>query len=74
MAVFRACYATGWSARRDLGSKAEAIRAYVLRGGVARGRGRGGWRAGALAEPTLLDGSAPFDRLPPIDEWDWRCG
>lgn len=35
-----------------------------------------GWRAWAMAQADaadpLRDGSAPFDRLPPIEAWDWR--
>ena len=58
---------------------AEAIRAYVLAADSSPAAGAGdyaGWRAWALSEADgmdpLLDGSAPFDRLPPIEDWDWR--
>ena len=26
------------------------------------------------AMDPLLDGSAPFDRLPPLEDWAWRGG
>ncbi len=59
--------------------QAEAIRAYIAAADaapVAAGEDYVGWRAWALAEAEamdpLLDGSAPFARLPPIEDWDWR--
>lgn len=59
--------------------EAEAIRAYVLAADSSPAAGvedYAGWRDWALAEADaldpLLDGSAPFDRLPPIEEWHWR--
>lgn len=64
------------AARRQ---QAEAIRAYVLAADgspAAAGEDYAGWRSWALSEADgmdpLRDGSAPFDRLPPIEEWEWR--
>ena len=64
------------AARRQ---QAEAIRGYVLAADgstAAEAEDYAGWRAWALAEADamdpLLDNSAPFDRLPPIEAWDWR--
>jgi hypothetical protein len=64
------------AARRQ---RAEAIRANVLAADgspAAEAQDYAGWRAWALAEADaldlLLDGSAPFDRLPPIEDWTWR--
>lgn len=59
--------------------QAEAIRTYVLAADsspAAKAQDYSDWRAWALAEADaldpLLDGSAPFDRLPPIEDWEWR--
>ena len=64
------------AARRQ---QAQAIRAYVLAADSSPAAEAGdyaGWRDWALAEADaldpLLDGSVPFERLPPIDEWEWR--
>lgn len=64
------------AARRQ---RAEAIRTYVLaadRSPAAAAGDYAEWRAWALAEADgldpLLDGSAPFSRLPPIEDWTWR--
>ena len=61
--------------------QAEAVRAYVLAADgspAAQAEDYAGWRTWALAEADaldpLLDGSAPFERLPPIEAWDWRGG
>ena len=57
----------------------EAIRAYVAAADaspVAAAPDYAGWRTWALAQAEamdpLLDGSAPFARLPPIEDWTWR--
>lgn len=59
--------------------QAETIRAYIAATDASPLEGSqdyAGWRAWALAEADaldpLLDGSAPFDRLPPIEDWAWR--
>jgi hypothetical protein len=59
--------------------QAEAIRAYVLAADgspAAQAEDYAGWRVWALAEADaldpLLEGSAPFDRLPPLEDWSWR--
>ena len=59
--------------------QAERIRAYLLAADgspAAKAEDYAGWRDWALAETDaldpLLDGSAPFDRLPPIGDWHWR--
>lgn len=59
--------------------QAEAVRAYVLAADgspTAEAGDYASWRAWALAEADaldpLLDGSAPFDRLPAIEDWEWR--
>lgn len=61
--------------------QAEHIRTYVRAADAspaARGEDYAGWRAWALAEADgldpLKDGSAPFERLPPIEAWAWRGG
>ena len=61
--------------------QADAVRAYVVAADgspAASARDYAGWRAWALAEADamdpLKDGSAPFDRLPPIEDWTWRGG
>ena len=58
---------------------AEAIRSYAAAadGSTASTRDDyAAWRAWALSEADaidpLLDGSAPFDRLPPLEDWVWR--
>ncbi len=63
----------------DRRRRAEAIRAYVLAADAspaATADDYTAWRLWALGEADaidpLLDGSAPFDRLPPLDEWTWR--
>lgn len=60
-------------------SQAQAIRAYVAAADgspVAAATDYGGWRTWALSQAEamdpLLDGSAPFARLPPIEAWTWR--
>lgn len=64
------------AARRQ---QAQAIRAYILAADgspAAAGEDYAGWRAWALAEADaldpLLDGSAPFNRLPSLEDWEWR--
>lgn len=59
--------------------KAEAVRAYVRAADaspVAAAKDYAGWRDWALAAADaldpLLDGSAPFERLAPIEDWNWR--
>lgn len=59
--------------------QAEAVRTYVVaadQSPAAETEGYAGWRAWALAEADnldpLLDGSVPFGRLPPLEDWDWR--
>lgn len=59
--------------------QAETIRAYVLAADDSPAAGAedySAWRDWALAEADALDplkdGSAPFDRLPPIEDWPWR--
>lgn len=58
---------------------AEAIRDYVAAADgslAAEAEDYAGWRAWAVAEADgmdpLLDGSAPFNRLPPLEDWEWR--
>lgn len=60
-------------------SQAEAIRIYVQAADASpatTGEDYAGWRAWALeqadAMDPLMDGSAPFERLPPIEDWEWR--
>lgn len=64
------------AARRQ---RAEAIRAYVAAAEgspAADAADYAAWRTWALeqadAMDPLLDGSAPFDRLPPLAAWAWR--
>lgn len=59
--------------------RADVIRAYIIAADgspAAETEDYVGWRAWALAEAhamdPLLDGSAPFVRLPPIEDWAWR--
>lgn len=59
--------------------RAEAVRTYIAAADasdLAAGDDYAAWRAWALAEADatdpLLDGSAPFSRLPPIEDWAWR--
>lgn len=59
--------------------QAEAIRTYVTAADgspVAQSDDYAPWRAWAMeqadAMDPLRDGSAPFDRLPPIEAWEWR--
>lgn len=59
--------------------KAAAVRAYVQAAEAspaAAAKAYAGWRDWALAAADaldpLLDGSAPFERLPPIEDWAWR--
>ncbi len=59
--------------------QAEAIRAYLAaadRAPLAARPDFAAWKAWALeqaeAMDPLKDGSAPFSRLPPIEEWEWR--
>lgn len=66
-------------AQAERHSQAQAIRAYVAAADgspVAAGDDYAGWRTWALAQAEaidpLLDGSAPFARLPPIEAWTWR--
>ena len=61
--------------------QAEQIRTYVRAADASPAAAAGdyaGWRAWALAEADamdpLKDGSAPFERLPPIEAWAWRGG
>lgn len=60
-------------------AQAEAVRAYVAAAdasAAAQGEDYAGWRAWALAEADALDplkdGSTPFKRLAPIEDWTWR--
>lgn len=60
-------------------AQAQAIRAYVAAADAslaAAGDDYAGWRSWALAQAEamdpLLDGSAPFARLPPLEAWTWR--
>jgi len=66
-------------AQAERHAQAHAIRAYVAaadRSPIAGGDDYAGWRTWALAQADamdpLLDGSAPFARLPPIEDWVWR--
>ncbi|PZO37497.1 MAG: hypothetical protein DCE92_07490, partial [Alphaproteobacteria bacterium] len=59
--------------------QAEAIRAYVNSAdgsSAAAAEEYSGWRSWSLdqadALDPLLDGSASFERLPPIEAWEWR--
>lgn len=60
-------------------SQADAIRAYVQAADAspaANGKDYAGWRAWAQLQASTLDplmnGSAPFELLPPIEAWEWR--
>lgn len=59
--------------------RAAALRGYVAAADsspAAGAEGYAAWRTWALAEADamdpLLDGSAPFEQLPPIEDWQWR--
>jgi hypothetical protein len=63
----------------DRHAKAEAIRAYVAAADAspaAQHHDYAAWREWALEQADaidpLVDGSIPFSRLPPIEQWSWR--
>lgn len=66
-------------AQAERHAQAQAIRAYVAAADAslaAAGDDYAGWRSWALAQAEamdpLLDGSAPFAPLPPLEAWTWR--
>lgn len=66
-------------AQAERHQQAQAIRAYVAAAdgsAAAAAADYAGWRTWALAQAEamdpLLDGSAPFARLPPLEAWAWR--
>lgn len=66
-------------AQAERHAQAQAIRAYVAAAddsAAAAAPDYAGWRTWALAQADtmdpLLDGSAPFPRLPPLEAWTWR--
>lgn len=68
-------------AQAERHQQAQSIRAYIAAADAspaADAADYGAWRIWALeqaeAMDPLLDGTAPFARLPPIEAWTWRGG